>query len=349
MRNTLVFVAITLSLTACGNRSRGPSSVSVLSSQKIGTYFVTPWQLPALGSNVRIVGTHDSGILVEAAVSDEKELFAKAPQSFRMDEWKKEYSAYNFSSMEQKVKQLALQFPSLATLQTYGRSTQGRPEYVMVIDNPAIATPKKQVMITAATHGNETATVDVALGLMELLLKGNGVDSRITSMLSNHTVYIVPAVCVDSYVAETREADGRDPNRDYPYPEQQVRSPVTCIKQIMNFVETHQIAGTLDFHDAASMIFFPWAYTYDPIPEPDYTKLDTLTTKMAAHNGFEHGQIAETIYIAPGSSADYYYWKHHATATAIELSHNKAASGPNYNDLVDEVTDATWTFIEGVQ
>ncbi len=337
----IVMIGAAVALAACGNKG---------TSTKMGTYFVPRASLPALGSDAKVVGTHDSGLLVQSSTDSEADLLAKAPQSFRFDQWAPEYTAYDFDSMSQKVQELAKTYPNLVKVDTYATSSEGRAEYVMTLDDKTQTGPKTELMITAATHGNEVATVDVVLGLTELLLKGQGTDQRLTDMLKKHTIYIVPAVCADSYVAQTREAEGVDPNREYPYPEDQSRTPgAKCIRDVMAFVDSHNIVGTLDYHDAASMVFFPWAYTYDQIPTADYQKLDALTTKMASANGFQHGQIAQTIYIAPGSSADYYYWKHHAASTAIELSHDYASKGRHYDDLLDESTESTWSFIEGAQ
>lgn len=333
----VVLVCASLALAACGNNSH---------SGEKGVFFVPRSAVGQL-DGVKVVGTHDSGLLVEASADQEKAIKAKAPQSFRYDQWKPEFSRYDLDSMDQKVHALAQKYPNLLTLDTYGTSREGRPEYVLTMGNKSDSTPKTQLMITAATHGNEIATVDVVLGLMEKLLAGYGTDDRLTAMVNNHTIYWLPAVCVDSYVAQTRANDGVDPNRSYPYPDDENAQPTQAIGDTMAFFNAHDIAGSMDYHDAASMIMFPWAYTYNKIPDADYQKLDDLTTRMAATNGFAHGDIADTIYVAPGSSADYYYWKHHTMATAIELSHDYAASYDGaVDDLLNESTEQTWVFIE---
>ena len=340
IRNFTLAVAA-VGLCACSNHDiRGDKNV---------TLFVPRAAMAALGADVQVVGTHDSGVLITVPADQEAAVKAQAPAGFRFDDWAHENTAYGFESMERKLQEFQRDYPTISTLATYGTSRQGRPEYVMTISKKTshdVSIVKPEVMITAATHGNEIITVDVALGLMEKLLKGYGVDARITNMLDSHTLYFVPAVCIDSYVAETRENEGRDPNRDYPYPEVPSRNPVGCIRDIMAFADSHQLAGTMDFHSAASMIMFPWAYTYNHIPTADYAKLDALTTRMARTNGFAHGSISETIYVAKGSSADYYYWKKHSMATAIEVSHNFAVEGDNGSDIVTENTESTWLFIE---
>ena len=81
----IVMIGAALALAACG-KSGGT---------KMGTYFVPRASLSALG-DVKVVGTHDSGLLVESPTTNESELLAKAPQSFRFDQWAPEYTAYMF-------------------------------------------------------------------------------------------------------------------------------------------------------------------------------------------------------------------------------------------------------------
>ena len=342
MKRLVVIGAMALATAACGN-----PQASGTSSERSGIYFVPRTALSALTSDgMEVVGTHDSGLLVKAPESLEAEILGASPQGYRFDQSAREFTAYSFPTMETKLRQLAAAYPEMTTLETYGTSVQGRAEYVLTVGKKSDATPKPELMITAATHGNEIITVDVLLGLIEKLLAGYGPDPRITAMLDNHTIHFIPAVCVDSYVAQTRANEGRDPNRDYPWPDEPVRSPVGCIKDVMAFFDAHPIVGSMDYHSAASMIMFPWAYTYSRIPAADYAKLNELTTRMARVNHYEHGDIASTIYIAEGSSADYYYWQKHTMATAVELSHNFAVGVGAAADLVQENTESTWTFIE---
>jgi predicted deacylase len=329
-------LAAAVVLPACGKPS----------GQSAGVYFVPRAALSSLtGAGLSVVGTHDSGLLVEASTEADKSQLEAVPQSFRFDRSAPEVTLYTFSTMEQKLKALAAAYPQLAKLETYGTSVEGRPEYVLTIGKQD-GEPRPELMITGATHGNERATVDVVLGLSDLLLTNYGKDPRTTAMVDGHTIHFIPAVCVDSFVADERANEGRDPNRDYPWPQEPDRRPVHAIKDIMAYFDSHDIVGSLDYHSAASMVMFPWAYTYSHIPAADYARFDDLTTRMARENHFAHGDIASTIYIAQGSSADYYYWKKGTIATAVELSHDLATRRSSHDDLLTESTEMTWTFIE---
>lgn len=302
------------------------------------TYFM-PHNSPALKYG-NIISSYDSGYEVELPAEHESIVQFLEPNSF--DLATPQQSAYDFSSMEKKLEEFAENFPNLVSLETYGTSRQGRPEYVLTLTNKFNSEDKPEYLITGATHGNETITVDTVLGLIETLLEGFDTNPRFAQFINFKKVYFIPAVCVDSYVARTREAEGRDPNRDYPYPDVPQRNPVGCIKDVISFFDSKNIVGTMDYHSAASMYMFPWAYTYQNIPQPDYDKLYSLTKSMAETNGFQYGPIASTIYVAKGSSADYYYWKRRSNAIAVEVSRNNASPGT----IVQENAEATWKFLE---
>jgi hypothetical protein len=81
----------------------------------------------------------------------------------------------------------------------------------------------------------------------------------------------------------------------------------------------------------------------------DRMTFDTLADKLAEGNGYAHGPIATTIYVAKGSSADYYYWKHKTTAFAVELTTNKAPAVSQIPNVVNEAREMTWGFLEHFQ
>lgn len=298
----------------------------------------------------------DDGYEVTVPIGQEAELLQLAPEATLLNpDIHAELRQYTRSlidlpRLKLRLETLAGQYPKLVKLSTYGTSRGGRPEFVLTMAKETTSPDqnKPALMITAATHGDEVITVEVVLGLIEQLLAGYGKDARLTRMLDETIIYWIPAVCVDSYASRSRYVEGRDPNRDYAWPDNPNRSPSTqCIRDITKFFHDHpNIKGTMDFHAAASMIMYPWAYQRER-PQSEYDrKLDQLTTYMAEANGFAHGTIAETIYVAKGSSADYYYWKNAAVAVAVEVSRRFVATQHALPAIVQENTESTWRFIE---
>lgn len=338
-------------------------TTSAFASERLSTYFVAPPSeavMRDLAERFEVLRKIDGGYELVVPESRSQELYSVYPtaelRQLDMHSSLKalpETGIQDVATMERRLRDFVARYPDKVKLETYGTSIGGRPEYFLTMAGNA-ARPdlaKPGLMITSATHGDEVITVEVTLGLIEKLLTGYGNDERITKMVDDHVIYWVPAVCVDGYAARSRYVENRDPNRDFAWPENPDKTPATgCTRDIVRFFnERPNIVGTMDIHAAASMIMFPWAYTYDHIPADDFAVQDRLTESMAEENGFAHGPISEVIYVAKGSSADYYYWKRKTVSVAIEVSHNFASSGQDLTDIVTENTESTWRFIEHFQ
>jgi predicted deacylase len=315
--------------------------------------------LPALAERFEVLQRLDAESF-EVAVheGEEAELLRLAPQATLWNADRhaglralpKDIGIYDVASMERRLRDFVARYPGLVKLETYGTSYEGRPEYVLTMakDPGTIDPAKPEVLITSATHGDEVITVEVTLGLIERLLVGYGKDERLTRMVDGLTIRWIPANCVDGYANRSRYVQGQDPNRDFAWPENPNRTPRTkCIQHAVEFFHAHpNLRGTMDIHASGGMIMFPWAYTYDEIEPADYRAFDDLTTRMARTNGFSHGPISKVIYVAKGSSADYYYWKTGTASVAIEVSHDFAPRPEEVSDIVTENAESTWLFLE---
>lgn len=252
-----------------------------------------------------------------------------------------------FSQVEALLQGLALTHPEIAKLEQYGTSEAGRPLYALKLsDNVAMDEDEPRLLLTSATHGDEIITTEVLLTLIEELVAGYGVDARLTAMVDNHEIYFVPMLNTDGFVARSRYVGSVDPNRAYPWPENPNRQPTACIKAIMNFFEAKQFVGSIDFHAYSRLIMYPWAYTRDPIDSADVQAMQNLGESMADVNHYEVGPISRIIYVAPGSSADYYYWKTGSLSYGIELTTSKAPRTSTIPSVVTEAREMTWRFVE---
>jgi hypothetical protein len=94
------------------------------------------------------------------------------------------------------------------------------------------------------------------------------------------------------------------------------------------------------------MVMYPWAYTYSSVDEKDSQIFHPLTQSMAATNSYAYGPISKVIYVAKGSSADYYYWKKKTIALAVEVGNSKAPHPSQIPAYTEEQAEAMWRFIE---
>ncbi len=257
---------------------------------------------------------------------------------------------HDFASVQSHLQSIQQKHPELASLEHYGDSMEKRPLLALKLTSPNKTNSEKTpILLTASTHGDELITVEVLFGLLDSLVSNYGKDSRLSKILNSFSIYFVPVVNPDGYVRRERYANGIDPNRDYPWPQDSNHKSNPCISAIIKFYETHQIKASIDFHAFGEMIMYPWAYTYNSLPSFEDNTFDSMTTRMASFNGYTHGQISKVIYVAQGSSADYYHWKHQAWSLGIEVGTQKVPSSSQISKITQQNMESTWTFIESIK
>lgn len=249
------------------------------------------------------------------------------------------------AEIEALLKKLAQDRPDFIKYECYGRSTGNYPLMALKFsDNPQLDEAEPAILVNAATHGDELITTKILLALIDKLAQGYGVDQRITRLIDENEIWIIPAVSAYGYANRSRYVGGTDPNRDYPWPEKPTHDSIPCIKHLRAFYEREKFNASIDYHAYGRMIMYPWAYTRDSAPGA--SKFDKLAGAMAAFNKYSYGQISKIIYVAKGSSCDYFYWKHGSTALAVEAGRSKIPHGAEIDAVIRENMDAAIYFLE---
>ena len=90
-------------------------------------------------------------------------------------------------------------YPALTTLETVGKSEEGRPLMALTVNNPktGAALDKPAMYVDGNMHGNEIQGGDIALYLLDYLLGGYGKNSEVTALVDRACFYVVPVVNVD--------------------------------------------------------------------------------------------------------------------------------------------------------
>jgi hypothetical protein len=254
---------------------------------------------------------------------------------------------HTVNEIQALLKDFQKNYPDLVEYFEYGTSPLGLPFMgIKISDNVAIDEAEPELMLTAATHGDEIITSEILLGLIEQLLAGYKTDARLAKMINNHELYFIPVLNADGFTNQWRYDGMADPNRSYPYPENPSAQPSPSIEAVIDFFQKRDIVGSLDFHAYGQLVMFPWAYSREHINQDDYNTFDLLTASMAQSNVYTHGPIAEVIYVAKGSSADYYYWQKKTLAVAVEVGLDKAPPVEMIENYTLEQRESTWRFIE---
>lgn len=323
-------------------------------AEKIRSYQVSvnPLKMNKIAKQFEVVQKLEKGFEVYVLEERVAEFLKLAPnavllqQNIHSETADKAIPVYrNYTQVENDLKAFATDYKDLATLETYGTTKQGRKLYALKLSTGGENKPR--LMITAATHGDELITTEVLFNLTGELLKGYKVDARLTKMLEGRDIYMIPVVSPDSFEARQRYVQSMDPNRSYPWPEDPNNKTVDVIQSMMDFTNKMKFTGSLDLHAYGKLVMYPWGYTRKaPTNAADVVTFKDLVVSMAKDNQYKAGQISTTIYVAEGSSADYFYWKTGTKALAAEIGKEKIPHWDKIPAITTEAREMVWTFLE---
>lgn len=329
-------------------------NVSVAGTEIIRSYQVSvnPLKMNKIAKQFEVVSKLEKGFEVYVLEERVGEFLKLAPdavllqKNIHSDYSNKAIPVYrNYTQVEQDLKAFAANFKNLATLETYGVTKEKRNLYVLKLSTGGENKPR--LMVTAATHGDELITTEVLFNLTGELLKGYGKDARLTKILDGRDIYIIPVVSPDSFEARQRYLHNMDPNRSYPWPDDPNNKTVDVIQSMMDFTNKMKFTGSLDLHAYGKLVMYPWGYTRKaPTAAGDVVTFKDLVVSMAKDNQYKAGQISTTIYVAEGSSADYFYWKTGTKALAAEIGKEKIPHWDKIPAITNEAREMVWTFLE---
>ncbi|CCK27779.1 Zinc carboxypeptidase [Streptomyces davaonensis JCM 4913] len=246
---------------------------------------------------------------------------------------------HNYAEMTSEINSIVSANPSIASTRVIGTSYQGRNiTAIKISDNVGTDESEPEVLFTHHQHAREHLTVEMALYLLRELTSDYGTDSRVTSMVNNREIWIVPDLNPDggeydiatgSYRSwrKNRQPNsgssyvGTDLNRNWNYrwgccggssgstssETYRGTAPESApeVRVVANFVRSRvvggvqQIKAAIDFHTYSELVLWPFGYTYS----------DT-TTGMTAddRNAFATvgGKMAASNGYTPEQSSDLY-------------------------------------------
>ncbi|MES0833386.1 MULTISPECIES: M14 family metallopeptidase [Nocardiopsidaceae] len=195
--------------------------------------------------------------------------------------------------------------PDIAARSVIGRSHEGRDLLaVKISDNVDVDEDQPEVLFVHAQHAREHLTVEMAVHLMRLLTDGYGGDPRITDLVDDREIWILPNVNPDGseydmagstwrnwrknrQPNEGSSSPGTDLNRNWAYewgccggssgnPSSiTYRGPAPEsapeVRVVADFVRgrvvggEQQITTAIDFHTYSELILWPFGHTYDDV------------------------------------------------------------------------------------
>ncbi|KAM8769489.1 carboxypeptidase D isoform 1-T1 [Acanthopagrus schlegelii] len=108
---------------------------------------------------------------------------------------------YNYVELTGRLQSLAQKYPHIANLSSIGRSVQGRELWVMrITQDPNTDSPgKPKFKYVGNMHGDETVSRQVLVYLVEHLLTKYAEEPRISELVNNTDIYIMPSMNPDGF------------------------------------------------------------------------------------------------------------------------------------------------------
>ncbi|XP_012943223.1 carboxypeptidase D [Aplysia californica] len=184
-----------------------------------------------------------------------------------------DFSSYHdYPAMKNALERLVAKYPSLAKLHEIGTSVQGRKLYAIQItdyvNTREIGEPRFKYV--ANMHGNEPVGRELTIGLAQYLLSRYGTDHRVTSLVDNTDIYLMPSMNPDGF-EKAYEGDcnglvgranhnGVDLNRNFP---DQFSSSTSLIQPetaaIINWLKTDpHFVLSANFHGGSLVANYPY-------------------------------------------------------------------------------------------
>lgn len=154
--------------------------------------FFTSWKLQALLSPVLLLL---SATLVDARLH-------RTPSIGPLAEMTETYNKYyNYSELTKRLQALVEKYPHLANMSSIGESVEGRELWVMrITKDPSVDSPwKPKFKYVGNMHGDETVSRQMLVYLADYLLAHYGVEARISELVNNTDIYIMPSMNPDGF------------------------------------------------------------------------------------------------------------------------------------------------------
>ena len=259
----------------------------------------------------------------------------------------REPSGYpTYASIVATLQNRATTYPSLCQIQLIGTSYGGRQFYgLKITDNPTVEEDEPEHLYVANMHGDETTGLVMCLNFIDYLLQNYGTDPRVTSLVNEIEIWIVPTMNPDGYVSVTRyNGGGSDLNRTFPEGAPPNPEPNTTtgrppeVAAMMNWSAGKSFTLAASFHGGALVANYPFdnpgnasRYTPDQDLFVYISELYSWYNQPMWNGAWPHGITnGADWYIITGGIQDWYYRYMGCNAVTMEISDIKT---PAYSSM----------------
>ncbi|RXM92867.1 Carboxypeptidase D [Acipenser ruthenus] len=181
---------------------------------------------------------------------------------------------YRYEELTGLLKALAQTHPHIANLSSVGQSVQGRELWVMQITkDPTAEVPgKPKLKYVGNMHGDETVSRQVLVYLIEYLLDRYGKDDRITKLVDEADINIMPSMNPDGFEKSVEgdcegehggreNARGKDLNRSFPDQFETIDVPMEDVPEVaavMKWIQDKRFVLSGNLHGGSVVASYPF-------------------------------------------------------------------------------------------
>ena len=270
---------------------------------------------------------------------------------------------HNYEQLKAKLEEVAQQNPALVSLNSAGRSIQGRELfYVKVSDNAFVDESEPNLLYIANMHGDETVGRELMIFLLDYLIEGyKAGDQRIKNIVDNAQVFIMPSMNPDGFENNSREnANDDDLNRDFPdftsNPNDDTAGKAKETASVMDLHKKYLFHSALSFHGGSAVFNIPWdtksnknaqdKFGDDPVMYAMGREYAESNSSMI-HGGFNGGlTYGYEWYEVDGGMQDWACYYRDSIHATVELSEVKWPPAADLEEYWTENKDALVKYLE---
>jgi subtilisin-like proprotein convertase family protein len=274
---------------------------------------------------------------------------------------------HTYETLTSELQQIAATYPSIVRLYSLGLSVQGRNLWmVKITKNPDVEEDEPEVRFIAAMHGDEVVGKEMCVNLINLIVAGYGTDPRLTALVDQTEIWILPSMNPDGTALVSRyNANNVDLNRNFP---DQFNDPVDApagraieTQHVMNWGYGHSVNLSANMHGGALVANYPYDGTASGASvyslAPDDALWESLARTYADRNlpmkgsnsdaSFMNGVCngADWYHISGGMQDWNYVWRGGKELT-LEISNSKWPAGSQLPQFWEDNREAMLTYLE---
>jgi carboxypeptidase D len=281
---------------------------------------------------------------------------------------------HSYATLTSDLQSYASAHPDICRLSSVGTSYQGRQIHALLItDNPDVQEDEPEFVYISTIHGDEPVGVEMCMYLIDLLLNDYGTDQRITDLVNETEIWIIPLMNPDGLEAGTRlNAQGFDLNREFPaYPDDFTGTPFdgealvtagrpTEVAKMMQWRAGKSFVLSANFHGGALVVNYPYDDDRKPngvnSPTPDDDLFQDISRRYSVHNipMWTNPQFPDGItngaawYVVIGGMQDWCYRFLGCNDVTIELSNTKRPASSALPGLWADNEESMLSYLEAV-